>query len=584
MRNSMSRIIWDGEKIVIDASRINVEHLNSVAKKFNAEYLPAINGYAFNRSVQVIKELSAIENTVWTPEFKELVEKVKLADERRLKEINELNLPESLYPFQKEAVAKMLKMDRNILLASDQGTGKTCMSNVFLSKKENAFPCLLVCPASLKTNWQVEINKWAPGITSYIINGRSSYLDNSEIERAKQVDVIIINYDILGEDDKEASKKEKERIKLAKEKGWKYRKAFIPVKGWAVEFQKFKLKTIVCDEVQYIESLNAIRSRAVIQVSKDPKIKKLFLSGTPFETRVRQFYNCCHILAPDLFPDEGSYLFRYCNPIKGHFGWTFDGLSNADELRNKLSLFMIRYKKEDVLTQLPPKQKIPVYLDMDAKARRIYDDMEAELLQQKDGLEQFSYLGKMKQALVDIKIEPVVQFIKDTLEVEDKVVVFTFHNSMFETLMEKFKGQCVGINGGTPTLQRQSQVVKFQTDPSIKVFIGQIQAASVGLTLTAARTVIFTEWGQTAAQMAQAYDRIHRIGQEADRCLGYYLICKDTIDEDPLVTLEKHNADIEAVMNGNDNAQMLDYDSLMIAKVKQRQLMRGKKGVAIEYE
>lgn len=581
----MSRIIYDGEKIVVDATRINVEHLNQIAEKYNAEFLSNIYSYVFDRSINVILDLTTIEGALWDPSFEDLVNKVRAREERRLKEINDIGLPEKLFPFQKEAVARMLKSERNTLLASDQGTGKTCMSCTYLAYKEDSLPALLVCPASLKTNWQVELQKWAPNLKSFIINGRSSYADSTVIALAKQADVVIINYDILGEDDKEASRKEKERIKLAKENGWKYRKAFIPTKGWSEEFNNnFNFKTVICDECQYIESTKAIRSRAVIQVTKNPKIKKLFLSGTPFETKVRQFYNACHILAPDLFPSESDYLFRYCDPKKNYFGWTFDGLSHVDELRNKLAMFMIRYKKEDVLKQLPPKQKIPVYLDMDSKSRKNYDEMEAELVEQKDGIEQFSYLGKMKQALVDIKIEPVVQFIKDTLEVENKVVVFTYHNSMYESLMKKFAGQCVGINGSTPTLERQPQVVKFQNDPAIKVFVGQIQAASVGLTLTAARTVIFTEWGQTAAQMAQAYDRIHRIGQNADRCIGYYLICKDTIDEDPLVSLEKHNSDIEAVMNGNDNSSMLDYDSLMIAKVKERLLMKKKKSISIEYE
>ena len=185
---------------------------------------------------------------------------------------------------------------------------------------------------------------------------------------------------------------------------------------------------------------------------------------------------------------------------------------------------------------------------------------------------------------MEIKLDAVIQFVKDMLEVEDKVVVFTYHTVMFDALMGIFDGMCVGINGSTPTEKRQDMVDSFQDDSKIKVFIGQIQAASTGITLTASRTVIFTEFGNTCAQHIQAEDRIHRISQNADRCLIYYLIVKDTIDEGPLESLINHYEDIKAVMDGDTNAKFVDIDESMIAKVKQRKLMRDKKAIQIEYE
>ena len=581
----MSRVIWDGEKIVVTASKINENQLDELCKKYEGEYLPAIDGFAFNRNASIISDLLMIPNIVRDPTFEPLANAVIAKRKREKEEIEAIGLPEVMYDFQKKAVAQMLKSDRNILLASDPGCGKTCMSAIYLSKKENAYPAVVVCPASLKTNWQVEIEKWTPNAVSYVISGRDSYKNADVMANVKKADVIIINYDILGIDDKDAMAKENERIKLAKVNGWRYRKAFVPVNGWVnTLLDEVGIQTIICDECQYIESSKAIRSRAVIQLSRDEKIKKLFLSGTPFETRVSQFYNACHILAPDLFGTEYEFLNRYCDPRYNGFGWEYKGLSHADELRYKLSFFMIRHKKEEVLKQLPSKQKIPVYLDMDKKSRKIYDEMEEELLQQKDGLEAFSYLAKMKKALVDIKSDAVIQYVKDMLEVEQKIVVFAYHASMFDKLMEKFKGICVGINGATPVLERQPQVVKFQNDPKIRLFIGQIQAASTGITLTAAHTVIFTEWGQTAAGMEQACDRIHRIGQTANRCTMYYLIVKDTIDEAPLKSLTAHHSDIQSVLNGDDNAKFVDIDDAMIAKVKQRKLMKDKIALNIEYE
>lgn len=585
----MARVFYDGQRIFVDVARLDEQKVSSLAEYYGAEYFVEFDCYAFNRNANAIMDIAKLEGALFDPSFEDLYKRIKVVYdkkiEQRQEEIKALNLPECLYPFQKEAVCDMLKNQRNILLASDMGCGKSAMSLTYMAKRENSYPALIVCPASLKVNWSVEVAKWTPDKTCYIINGRDSYNDSYVLSQAKKADILIINYDILGVDDKEASKREKERIKIAKENGWKYRKAFVPVKGWAVVFnEQFNLRTIICDECQYIESLKAIRSRAVIQIATNENIKKVFLSGTPFETRVAQFYNACHILAPDLFPKESDFLWRYCDPHYNGFGWEYKGLSNVEELRHLLSFFMIRHKKEDVLSQLPKKQKIPIYFDMDRNSRITYDQMEEELMAQEEGIHQFSYLAKMKEALVDIKLDPVIQFIKDMLEVEDKLVIFTFHNRMYEDLMKIFEGQCVGINGSVAAVKRQESVDKFQTDPKVKLFIGQIQAASAGITLTASHIVIFTEWGQTPAQMEQATDRVHRIGQESDRCMIYYLVVKDTIDEDPLANLGSHYADIGAVMNGDKNAEFVDLDSLMIAKVKERKLMNKKKGVNIEYE
>lgn len=583
----MSRIIWDGEKIVVDSTRLDTDKLDNLCTVYYGNRLPLSVFYEFPRNMKLVKELGSLDRVVMDSSFQKLYDAVIRSEENKAKQLEEkikqYNVPECLYPFQKEAVVQMIESERNILLASEPGCGKSCMSSIFVSKKV-LYPCLLVCPASLKTNWEMELNKWTPGLKITIISGRDSYADSCIVARAKKADVIIINYDILGYEDKELARKEKERITKAKEDGKKYRKAFIPVKGWAVEFSKnFNLKSVVVDECQYIESTKAIRSRAVIQVCADSRIKKVFLSGTPFETKVRQFYNACHILAPDLFPKESDFLFRYCNPKHGYFGWTFDGVSNLDELRRKLSLFMIRHRKEDVLKQLPPKQNIPVYLDMASNVRESYDKMEEELLKQKEGMHQFTYLAEMKKALVDIKKDAVVQYIKDMLEIEQKVVVMVYHNEMWEYLMNKFDDIAVGFNGSVAAFKRQDSVNKFQKDKKVRLFIGQINAAGTGITLTASHTLIFTEYGNTAASMIQAADRVHRVSQESDNVQIYYLIVKDTIDEGPLTNLSNHFGDIHSVLDGETNAKFVDIDEAMIANVKERVLMRKNKGLRISY-
>jgi len=871
----MARVVYDGCKIIVDAARLNVDKLNDLAEKFNAEYLPALNAFAFNRTINSVLEIAKIENAIFDESFLNLKSKIDKAVQKKQDEIAALNLPECMYPFQKETVWQMLKMTGNILLASDMGCidgeaivrvrrcettkqmklkdlytrfhskrleekytlkeqpiyirgfdgtyykqneiidvldkgekeciklilesgkeiiltpdhvvftkegeiksedslnkfimvenkhhkkeppkvckicgsteniihrrgavyfgychdcmkknkkehgayvddykevidrdgyvvlqgkmfsdykgkksrngipkhryvmeqylgrllrsdevvhhidrnklnndisnlqlvtkeehmrihqeletwyaafhcvpsyekvinienvgkrhvydvkvkdhhnflandilvhncGKSCMTIEYLAcaaKHIECYPVVVVCPASLKTNWAVEFKKWNTSVTTYVVNGRTSYEDLYVLNSAKQADVVIINYDILGIDDKEAQKREKERIKVAKEKGYRYRKAFIPISGWVDYINKeIKPAVLVCDECQAIESSKTVRTRGVTQIAVNENVQKIMLSGTPFDTRVAQFYNVCHLLAPDLFPKEWDFKQRYCAPHYNGFGWEYKGASNIPELREKLSGIMIRHIKEEVLSQLPEKQKIPIYFDMDKNSRKVYDSMEMELAEQEEGIHQFAYLAKMREALVDIKLEAVIQFIKDMLEVEDKLVVFTFHNRMYDELMKVFGKQAVGINGSVPSEKRQEMVDAFQKDENVKIFVGQTQAASTGITLTASHTVIFTEWASTISQMEQATDRIHRIGQKAERCLIYYLIVKDTVDEDPYYNLSEHYADMKAVMDGNTEATFLDINESMIARVKQRKLMKNKKGVQIEYE
>ena len=582
----MARIFWDGERIVATAGTANINRLSQLAEKYKAECLPSVNGYAFLRTVQTIKDLSLLEQTYFDDSFQQLLDKVNKREQANQDFIDSLNLPEKMYPFQKATVAQIVKWMHNTLIAGEMGVGKTCMGSVALKAVGEAYPALIVCPASLKLNWQEEIHQWTPGLTTYVINGRETYKESYVLEKAKQADVVIINYDILGFDNEEKVKREKKRIEIAKQEGRKYRKAFIAVEGWVdAIINEIKPHALVCDECQALGNPESVRSRAIIQISKDNGILKLFLSGTPFETKVLQFYTICHIMNADLFPSEWDYKQRYCDPYKDRFGhWHFDGVSNVEELRRKLSTFMIRLEKKDVLPFLPPKQKIPVYLDMDKKAREVYDKMEEELLALEEGsLHQFTYLAKMKEALMEIKVNAVIQFIKDMFDVENKLVTFVFHTKMFETLMTTFGAQCVGINGGLSDFKKQDAVKKFQNNPDIKQFVGQFQAACSGITLTASHIVIFTEWGQTAVQMEQASDRIHRIGQESERCLYYYLIIKDTIDEDPMKSLTKHYNDIQAVLNGNTNIKFVDIDESMILGVKSRRLMKGRQGVQIEY-
>ena len=489
---------------------------------------------------------------------------------------NHFDVPEGLYPFQEEGVRQMLSVDKNWLLADEMGLGKTVQACVYLALKENSLPALVICPASLKLNWAREIKKWC-GKESYIISGRKP--ESLSDEFLERYPVWVVNYDILGNEDKEEKERELARQKMCKARGLPYRKKNVKVSGWCDEISGHSFRTIIADEVQYIAEPDTIRSRAVQQICNGDS-RKIFLSGTPYETRTSQFFTCLNILDKKLFPSRWQYLMRYCNPVKTYFGWQFNGLTNGEELHEKVSRLMIRRLKKDVLTQLPPKNRIIVPMAVSDKERKYYTDVDSEFLDaiahgETNALQR---LSQLKQASFEAKKTAVVQWIKDYLEFQQKkLVVFLYHTAVFDYMMGEFKGHCVGINGSTPVKQRQEMVDRFQNEDDVHLFFGQIKACGAGITLTKARATCFVEFGTTAVQHEQAEDRVHRIGQEADSVTAFYLILEDSIDEDVMATLNSRNRDLKKVLNAEDDAVMFSTDDMNKAVLKKYKERKGLK-------
>ena len=543
-------VFFDGEKLCVQLTKgKNYKKILELAKDYEFEYLPDAGIFVFPPTKKIARILSEL-NYPFDESAKIFLQK------------KEIVIPETLFDFQKEGVKKMLSMNSNILLADEMGLGKTVQGAVYLSLKKNSTPALIICPASLKMNWAREIEKWTHYKT-YIINGRNpQYLSQEFIQKYP---IWIINYDILAQENQEEKKAELERRKRAKEAGFPYRKKAIKVNGWVDELIKFNFQTIIADEVQYIADPETIRARAILQIAGAlPESKKLFISGTPYETKTSQFFTCLSILDPIEFNNRYKYLMRYCDPKKTFFGWKFDGLSNAEELHQKISRFMIRRLKKDVLTQLPPKIRAIVPMQVSKSERKIYDEVDLQFEKdiisgKKDKSAQIGHISHLKQASYKAKEKAVIKWIKDYLTFQNqKLVVFIYHHSTYDSLMQEFGYCSVGLTGETPPGKRQEVVDKFQNDPKTFLFIGQIKASGVGLTLTKASATCFVEFGSTAPQHEQAEDRVHRIGQEADSVMAYYLILENSIEQDIMSTLERRNKDMKKLMNNEDNASLFN--------------------------
>lgn len=565
-------VIFDGKKICVQVKKSNYKKLLEIAElDDDYEYISKENIFCFSPTKKIARMIYEVDKS-----FDEsagiFIQNNSVIKENLITEIKDKDF-EKLYSFQKETVQTFLSNNKNYLLADEQGLGKTVQGSMYLKLNSDSLPALIICPATLKVNWSDEVEKWA-GLRTYMIQGKNA--EHLSEEFIKKYPVWIINYDILGFEDKKEREIENERKKYCKENGVYYKAKNLDVYGWVDEINRHNFKTIICDEVQYISEPDTLRSRGVQKICKG-KSRKIFMSGTPYETKTSQFFTALNILDKKLFPSRWQYLMRYCNPRKTFFGWQFNGLSNGEELHQKISTLMIRRLKKDVLTQLPPKQRIVVPMEVSDAEYKKYKKAEQELDDaiangEKNAL---TKLAELKQVSVDCKFNSCISWIDDYIESGNKLVVFVYHTVVFETLMTKYKKIAVGINGSTPNDERQNNVKKFQNDEKIKLFIGNISACCTGLTLTRANAVCFIEFGRSYPQMVQAEDRIHRISQTADSVFAYYLIMKNGIDEIIMETINERSKGINKVMDNLDNSMFTETDDLskdILKKFKQRSI------------
>ena len=449
-----------------------------------------------------------------------------------------------LMPFQRQGVAFLEKKDGRGLIADSMGLGKTIQALAWLELRKEVRPAVIVVPASLKLNWELEANKWMSNPKVQVLHGKSNTTLYGEI--------IIVNYDILPNTTK--------KVPLPSGKN---RISEIKGTGWADRLVAFKPKVIIADEIHKIKSSSARRTKAVKALAKKAK-HFIGLSGTPIKNRPLEIFNAINIIDPLIAGTEKAFKFRYCDAKHNGFGWDFNGASHTKELHEKLTnTIMIRRNKKDVLPELPDKMRsfVPMSLT-NAKEYQKAEDNFLSWVAQTKGLaaaakasraEQLTQVGLLKQLAAKGKMTASVEWVKDHLEVNEKLVIFAVHKSTIANLMLKLKVyNPVKIDGSVSTVNRQRAVDTFQNDKKCRVFIGNIQAAGEGITLTAAASLAFVELAWSPSDHSQAEDRIHRIGQLADSLNIYYLLARGTVEEKIAELIDSKQKIVDAVLDGKD--------------------------------
>jgi SWI/SNF-related matrix-associated actin-dependent regulator 1 of chromatin subfamily A len=386
------------------------------------------------------------------------------------------------------------------LLADEPGLGKTIQVLAWL-KLYPRRKSIIVVPASLKWNWGDEIDKWTPEKKYIILSG----LTPQRI--SFKYDIVILNYDILH--------------------------------AWVKALKRWGPSVIIADEAHYLKNSKAKRTKAFIKVRA---ICKYFiaLTGTPIVNAPVEFFRVINMVQPGRFPSFWYFVQRYCGAKHNGFGWDFRGSSNEEELYDILTKegIMLRRLKKDVKKDLPSVSRAVIYLSGD-KTQDI--DIDTNTI----GLAE---VESAKQSCIDLKMPYAKEWISDFLESGEKLVVFVHHRKTTKYLKKYFPFAKV-IDGSVTGSKRQEIVRTFQNDPSCKLLIGNIKAAGVGLTLTAASNCLFLELPWTPAELKQATDRLCRIGQTVPVTV-WFLLVKDSIETKIMKMLDGKNKILSKVLDG----------------------------------
>jgi SWI/SNF-related matrix-associated actin-dependent regulator 1 of chromatin subfamily A len=432
----------------------------------------------------------------------------------------------TLYPYQVEG-ARFLASRRRAMLADEQGLGKTAQA-IEAANLVGADPVLVICPASVRSAWVHDIRQFSRG-------GR----------------YVVESYDRVS-------------------------------RSW--EDYGGPWGALVVDEAHYLKSPSARRTHAIYGGRKHfPGIAPMAghvwaLTGTPAPNYPVEMYTHMRALFPDSLAmasdptrryDHDAFMHRYCVLRDSGYGMKPIKAKNTEDLRARLQPYVLRRLKRDVLPDLPEIRYAPLLFDVPDAASALKDvpdeQMAAIRAAMKDGvagLQKMAVeLATLRRVTAMAKVELVRQWVTSFLDETDrKIVIFGHHIEPLEYLHfhlgEYFRAKrklnsrhfVPMISGRTNASSRARAIERFQNDPEERVFLGQIQAAGTGITLTAASDMLFIEQSWSPADNAQAAMRIHRIGQKRG-CVARYAVLAGSVDEGVQTVLARKTTELSKLFD-----------------------------------
>jgi len=428
------------------------------------------------------------------------------------------------FPFQRAGIEYAYRNpNHNTLIGDEPGLGKT-IQFIGYCNLIGAMNILIICPASLTMNWAREMKKWHVG------NPTIQIIFSSKQELNPLADVHIVSFSLIINQEVNAF------------------------------LQRKKPDATSIDEVHYLKNHKAKRTKAAyIDAGNlmDGASNVIPLSGTPIINRPIEIFETVNKLCPQAIDHMNyeQFAIAYCGGYWDREGFHDQGATNLAQLGSKLrGSFMVRRRKEEVLTDLPGKTVNIVYLEPTKEASRLVKEMKKydieEIIKFKGVPIHYDGLSTQRRELGEEKVAAAIDYIKNQLDSgRNKVVVFAHHREVLLMLAEGLEeyGVCLLYGGTKPGITRQNLVDDFQTNPLKRVWVGGIGPCGEGITLTASDYLCFVEPDWVPGKNDQVIDRVHRIGQ-VWAVLAEFLIYEGSLDENILRSSGKKQKNIREIM------------------------------------
>jgi SWI/SNF-related matrix-associated actin-dependent regulator 1 of chromatin subfamily A len=338
----------------------------------------------------------------------------------------------------------------------------------------------------------------------------------------------------------------------------------------------------IIDEAHYLKNNDSIRGKIMVELSVKYNITKVWLlTGTPVANRPMDFFNLLKIIKSPIAQNWQHYATRYCegrkffrtlkNGQKRQI-WLTDGASNLEELASKTKNIVLRRLKVDVL-DMPDKVITPMHHLLDNKQKREYEYLWEEYMLAKKALgkrvkedqKDLVELILLRQFIAKQAIPYTIEMVENAIEMGRKVIVFTSFTDELEMIANHFGKSAVKHNGPMTNAMKQKSVDSFQNNDKIKVFVGNIKSAGVGITLTEGTVVIFNSFDWVPGNNEQAEDRAFRIGQKNDVNV-YYQLFDETISS-RMWNMLNDKKDVISIIMGEKQLTEEEITELLIEKL-----------------
>ncbi len=501
---------------------------------------------------------------------------------------------DDLFPHQRAGV-EFLATARRALLADEPGLGKTAQAirglKMLHDRGEQVFPALIVCPNTLKKNWQREFEKWWPGVDVQVIKGTAT---QRRAQFEHPANVYVINWESLRTHSKLASYGSIALSRCANCGGHDTRVTPTKCEVHQRELNTIDFKSVIADEMHRSKDPKSKQSRALWAATGDADIR-FALTGTPIANNVVDMWAILHWISPEEWPSKTKWIDRMVNIMLNAFGGMMVlGVKPhmEEEFYSAVNPRMRRMLKQRVLPWLPEVMTDRRDVEMSAKQKKAYEQMRDNMIAMLEKEESASVgdvvvapnpltqtlrllqlassyadvvvdetTGEEKIILSDpsCKVDALMDDIDEGDFGDDSVAVCAVSRQLIELLSARMTKAGIAhglITGAQSEDERQKAIDDFQSG-RIKWILFTAQAGGVGVTLTAARRLVMLQRPWSLVDYKQALDRVHRIGSEIhDSILITDYVTEDTIEERVIQALDTKADNFDQVVK--DRAKLLD--------------------------